>query len=400
MKKQHVKLISSLLLLALTLPIGALAVETDSMVKADYVKQERLEILFEDKLIEIQENDATKSAIEKRGIEESIISSIKEATDFNGNIYTVAEVDPEGYMIFHNESGKFSEYSPSAPSPYKGYTENLYYGGPAQYYVFDGENYVHTISGDTINAEENEDALADGSEQLFDHYMEEPNLSNTEFIETGKEQPQSRALAATQTYIPGAAMIYNLNTESEMSYCSPGGTNGICGYISSAIMLAWYDTYVNGAIIDNATYFNQARGYNVFAGSPGDYANAGTNYKRTFSYNIWKWCSPLPNNDGSTVAPILVSTINTYLHVNRGISNLSASLSAIPTKSTIKSVINRGRPMVLEGNLAKLWANEPRTNHAVVVYGYSSDDHLIAHMGWADYDNVYLEGLYSFLTTI
>src|SRR5690625_2103942 len=62
------------------------------------------------------------------GGKQTQIERVKELKDFNDNIYTLFELKPTGYIIYHNESGKFIEYSLESPSPYLGHHEELYYG--------------------------------------------------------------------------------------------------------------------------------------------------------------------------------------------------------------------------------------------------------------------------------
>lgn len=63
----------------------------------------------------------------------SSVSSVKQLVDFDGNRYTLFELTPIGYMIYHIDSGKFVEYAEESYSPYLGFSSNLYYGGAMQY---------------------------------------------------------------------------------------------------------------------------------------------------------------------------------------------------------------------------------------------------------------------------
>lgn len=138
----------------------------------------------------------------------------------------------------------------------------------------------------------------------------------------------------------------------------------------------------------------------MFAGSPGDYANAGKNYKMTLSYNLWRYCSPTPppNNDGSSYGWTIADTINTYLRVNRGITGYRAFHGSLPSTTYLKSVIDLGTPVILFGNLGIENSGE-KQDHAVTVYGYNGN-RLIAHMGWEGRNRVYISGLWGTMTVI
>lgn len=394
-----IRRVSLLLIFSLLLSSGVMAAENENHATTAMTAEQRsrLEDVLQNQMVEMTSGDKTRST------QEGEISAIKEITNFTGDKYTVAEIDPIGYMIFHNDSGTFSEYSPTAPSPYKDYqdTTNLFYCGPMEYYALVGDNYIHTITGAiTKRSHENLTAAETVSEKVSEHYLETPDINVLNYIETGNgDITKTASTRAIETYIPGQAQINNLNSKSEMSFCSPSGTNGICGYIAAAITLSWYDTYKNGAIINDDTYFVKARGYNVFNGSPTDYAHSGNGYKRTFSYNLWHYCSKNPDDNGSTIGGDIRDTINTYLHSNRGINSLSASSSWFFTTDTIvNNVVKEGKPTILFGSLAK--EGENWQNHAVTVYGQKDGNRLIAHMGWEGYDNVYIEGIWGDMVEI
>lgn len=359
---------------------------------AAYQKEQRMKTVFQQKLDEM----SCDAQMESSGDNE--IETIKKLSDFCGNQYTLVELSPQGYMIFNNESGSFSEYSASAPSPYLKYEDNLYYCGPTEYYVLAGDDYIHTITGEQFSKAEAEPYI-EFSETLAQHYLGKANNEVLAYIENGKAVPKKASAAATQKCVSNAGQIISMVSESEMSYCSPSGTKGICGYIAAAITLAWYDTNWNGAIIDNTTYFKEKSGYNVFAGDPNNYTKAGNGYKQTLSYNLWHYCSSDPNDDGGTWPNDVADTINKYLTVNRKITSYKADWYLPPTKTTIKNTIDDNKPVILMGELKRVNDSKKKEKHAVVVYGYSGDN-LITHMGWFGYSNVYVEGLFGGMVLI
>lgn len=84
------------------------------------------------------------------------VAKTKTLHDFAGNEYTLAEYSPSGYAVYHNSSAVVLEKAENSPSPYSGLSENLYYAGPTHYYIYDEEQgtYTHTITGDTLGAED------------------------------------------------------------------------------------------------------------------------------------------------------------------------------------------------------------------------------------------------------
>lgn len=208
-------------------------------------KRGRLEQVFEAELVNVA------APAEKN------VAVTKDLVDMDGNAYQVLELSPTGYMIYHEASGTFPEYGPEAPSPYGGYETGLYYFGPMEYYAKTGDTLTHTITGEELSIPEYGAALEEASAELVEHYNENADALVLDYIEGAADTlPLKRGARAGEKYIPGQAQINNMVSKSEMSYCSPGGTRGICGYVAAAITLAWYDTYKNGAIIDNATYFH------------------------------------------------------------------------------------------------------------------------------------------------
>lgn len=132
---KHVVLSMFLAFITLILSITSVsALETS--VSSDLQTDARLRVLFQQKLDEIKESDNT------------YISSIKTATDFDGKEYSIVECCPIGYMIYSNDTGVFVEYSPSSFSPYLNFSESLYYGGPTFYYRKTNDQLIHTLEPD------------------------------------------------------------------------------------------------------------------------------------------------------------------------------------------------------------------------------------------------------------
>lgn len=125
------------------------------------------------------------------------VSNIKSAVDFAGNEYYIAECSPTGYMIFNVNTGVFAEYSPSAPSPYLGYFEDLYYCGPTFYYVegTDGD-LEHLIVSDEIIVGSEKANYVESCQQYYNTLVADTNQLVVNYLD-GQYGNQSFAQVAT-----------------------------------------------------------------------------------------------------------------------------------------------------------------------------------------------------------
>ena len=117
MKKLCIRVVSVMVLL---LCVAPLFVSVHAIIPGEDTApgmNRRIELLFERQL---EKMIACSPTLKAKGIQELpfTIDRIVEIRDFAGNVYTLAECLPTGYMIFHNESGAFVEYSVVAESPY------------------------------------------------------------------------------------------------------------------------------------------------------------------------------------------------------------------------------------------------------------------------------------------
>lgn len=375
------------------LPAQATDVSTEvsAMDHMNSAQKQRLNIVMQDKVDYLSDlADRTLS-----------IKSTKLVQDFSGNQYIVTECSPTGYMIYSIQSGVFAEYAPESQSPYEGYDgNNLYYGGPTEYYFMEDNVFNHTITGEKI-LKSAQVQLAESTDKLSKYYMRISDQEVQEYIISGSgdyelDQAQ-KAASSSATYISGRYLIQNMRTESEMSYF---GKNA-CGYIAASMLLLWHDYYKNSGFIDvnNSTgksYTNSKKAsdgkyYPVFNGNPSQYYNG-----QTFSFNIWRWHSPngqadYINGNYSTSAGTVKTTVESYAK-SKGITVTSLTEALPPTSGIITYLKSYNRPYILFGNLAKP-SGSGRVNHAVLVYGYK-DNSLLCHYGWSGYTTVYVSGVW------
>lgn len=304
------------------------------------------------------------------------VSNIKIAYDFSGNKYTVVECTPTGYFIFHNASGVFVESSPSAPSPYCGVTNNLYYGGPTAYYEKVGSQYIHTVLNETIDTSMN-DELAKSSAILNNNLMDIKCDDVVNFLEKGTiSLNMAGARAATaNTYVPYYSILYRLSSATQMGYYS-AAPNGCCGYIGLGLLLLYADYTWNDGYINDSMYLDSTH---AFTGS------AFTEYLLDIGEDLGYI---VPSTYAHTIRPINAR----YLSIV-GMTATHYQYTALPSDSTITGHINNGRPVLLFGSLPNAQNTNSSVAHAVVVYGYSGSGTSLAykvHYGWPSYSNVTL----------
>ena len=105
--------------------------------------------IFEDHLKYMVNTSKNINGVCSRTDVEYQIDAIWEVEDLLGNRYTLVECDPYGYMIYHNESGNFVEYSPGTLSPYSfdNHCDKMIYAGPNSYYYQKENGIVYSVFG-------------------------------------------------------------------------------------------------------------------------------------------------------------------------------------------------------------------------------------------------------------
>lgn len=323
------------------------------------------------------------------------IDNTKSLQDFDHNLYTLFELAPIGYIIYHNESGKYVEYSESSYSPYLNYIENLYYGGAMQYYVESGDTLVHTLKPDTLISKVDMDTLARYSEKMSQELTENPDVSNIEYINGSETECVIPGIRGTvKSSAPITAKISmsnffpNLRTPSQIGYRN----GGVCGYIAGAMILAYSYFAFDSGIITNSSYINAAtRTLNGPGLTNRLLALNGQNPSST----------SFDGTAGADLMRIVINYLNTVPNTLRWTS--SWRILAIDAMATL----DKGYPVALFGSLPQLTSNN-KVNHAVVAYDYQTYGFLNmgvkyrVHYGWSGYSSVWLDspvvGTVMFLT--
>ncbi|MDD4509830.1 MAG: hypothetical protein PHY23_02790 [Oscillospiraceae bacterium] len=334
-------------------------------------------------------NDMVSNATKAFDIDTSRkTAAIKVARDFAGNIYTVVETAPTGYFIYHNGSGNFVDYSPLSPSPYSGYEgDNLYYGGPTQYYVLQDGYFVHTVIDEKYPAFSKAD-FAKTSQKANAAFLAESNDTVVEYVKNGTSAKtaayQTQAAAATTyAYIPYANQISSLTTNSKMGNISV--PKGACGYVATSIVLLWLKKAVN----TNFVTYNNSTGLPYTASSGGLYYYIGNpnNPKdgKSLSYNLWRWHSGTGHDrtwvkgDFDSYPWTIHNTISSYC-ASRGLT-LSHGYELLQPSTSVRNYLrNYNRPYILFGDLKVEGSTADKVDHAVTVYGYSTDQEYIVSL--------------------
>jgi hypothetical protein len=172
------------------------------------------------------------------------IYRIVELSDFAGNLYTLVEMLPSGYMIYHNESGVFIERSATVVSPYEGHDGDLYYGGFRNYFALDTNEEELTclvteyIVCFSIVTENN---WSEHSVEVADHLIAYTDFAILDYVATGTIYAPIRAASSarttnTWTGVTNSGFISN----QTIGQISDGGP-GHCGFVALAILLGYFD---------------------------------------------------------------------------------------------------------------------------------------------------------------
>ena len=356
-------------------------------------RNERLRIVFENQLaqmIEWQKNDFPD---EELNIEIDVIRTI---TDFEGNIYTIAECKPTGYMIYHNDSGNFVEYSPTAISPFKDLDGDLRYAGPNEYYVYElKENaYRHIYNKTTISNEvlvelhslsaAVDEVLTNRSNLVVRNYVSGTNVAQySQLIQGQSGVSATEVTAGSWTYVNNYAFFNNLFNCGYTTVTVDGEAEGICGYIAAGMLLV-YDEVTNS--------------YNTVEDAFYSYNSVTNSYtiNDTLPLSLYYTGVRLGYGTGTTSVAIHY-TVKEWLETR----NLSVSHTSLfrpfASDSYIAAHILEDRPVIWFGNVSLNTADsQTNINHAIVVYGYryiNEQFEFVAHFGWDNATCVYFIGI-------
>lgn len=318
------------------------------------------------------------------------ISSTKQLIDFDDNAYTLFELSPIGYAIYHIASGKYVEYAEDSYSPYLGYNSNLYYGGGMQYYCLQNNEFKHTLKSDLSIPTSSITEMAIDSREMSNAFCNNVSSENLSYINDGTNsgdiaairgivaQKDSLLTRTTTARIGMTTFFPALSTSTQMGY--RGG--GVCGYIATNLILGYnyfafdYGLISNGSFVDfNNKTMNGPGLTNRLLELAGE-DPSGTNFSGTYSYDMFV-------------------VIGAYL--NEVFNTEPWTYSWYFLNTNVKSTLDDGYPVVIFGSLKQPNGASGNINHAVVAYDYANYGFLNAsrkyrvHYGWSGYASVWLE---------
>lgn len=345
---------------SLSISVGLMSSSVLALESEQSIETVKANVIFEEKLNSIQTDTQLN------------VAQTKPLKDFAGNNYTLIEADPIGYMIYHDASGLFVEYAQNSPSPYSGYTGDLYYGGPTEYFIKTDDGYQHTILDEVI-PDTDIDQFIEVNTETNARFLSTADTSVLNYIYSDINSKTPNIARASYNYVPSYPYISALRTANEFGYKS----GDYCTYIAANILLF---------------YLSQTKNSDFVASS----MISSTNGKKHLNGNL------LTNNlinigaekgYSNTITAIIMDDILKTYCSRRGIS-ISTTTTAIPLTSTMVSNIQKGKPTLLSGAIRRPGTSQG-VAHSVLVYGYTQDSiqqQLICHYGWENYSDVTIDG--------
>lgn len=144
--------------------------------------------------------------------------------------YTLLLFEQGGYAIVSKENGYISEYNLLKESPYSEHlSESLYYGGPYSYYYKNSQNQmIDLLSNEIISLD------------ITNDYTEQ----NEEFLNKKSEyNPRLRTIAWT-----------GISESNFMRFSGWINNDNTCGSWSTAVMLAYYNDFIDDSILPDSIY--------------------------------------------------------------------------------------------------------------------------------------------------
>lgn len=204
------------------------------------IEGRRLLSVFDERIAELQAALAEYDCeIAEVGLS---IYRIEGLSDFAGNQYTLVELHPFGYMIYHNDSGIFVERSPTSLSPFAGlYDETLYYGGFTNYLYGTDDGFVCVVSEEIVEADVAEEYNWAGfSGGVADYFLDVADYAVLDYVEHGfmSVQTMSNGMPSAWTNVADWGFVQR-QTVSQTGANKPN--EGHCGFVALAILIGYFD---------------------------------------------------------------------------------------------------------------------------------------------------------------
>lgn len=253
--------------------------------------------------------------------------------------YLMVDFD-HGYAIVSRENAIISEYSLNEDvAVYSNCVDQIpIYGGPLNYFCVDKTSLLR------------KSLPIDVPEKLVSLNQQFLSIESRSSLSVMSASDNSfTGLPESRFTKYGAAGSLWLNTSANYPSSEGYPQNGICGTITSAVLLSYYDDYVNDGIVPSSV---RAR----YSASPGTLIDI-------LYEDIDRLCAngTFPYNLYSGIYYFLEENANSLL------TTYTPHYGNFTTFSTAKTVIDRNRPILI--GLLELWGSD-LGNHWVVAYQY------------------------------
>ena len=277
------------------------------------------------------------------------VDSVELLYDIDGMpTYVITTFSDGGYAIVTRENKVISEYSLYLDSPYSSFTgSNLIYGGYGNYfstevltYSLDDSEFEIIQSANTkMLNQENTVSQRDSLEILSDSYEVDgkPPFIDSDDLNVGWVGIDQNTMAR-----------YNWPHIREYV----GQTNGICGTVTSTMLLAYYDDYVDNTIVPNVLRVQNSPAPEML-------------------YEVMWYNIDFLHPDGTMPYDLVVGINNTLTtYSDYGVNGYTARYDTVPTMIKAQDFLRQSKPVIM-GTLDAL--GSPYKDHWVLAYAYSTD---------------------------
>ncbi len=282
------------------------------------------------------------------------------------NEYTLYELEPYGYAILYNNTMDLMEacYEPEAVSPVSAEEAGpVYYAGPGNYFVYDGESLKNTVDGNVLEYEAMSQLASMEAEVELCVQESFATLSDGDVA-----SPQTSTVPSDGIIVKYVKRTYFENLDRDKDELGDNHHTGTCTVIAIQMLLGYYDNFI----------------CDQYVASKYECGN-GTNEAFHLLLNDYVYGD---NPVGGIYIRNAAVGINNYLQ-ERGIIARLLSEYATPDKARNKifSSILSGYPVA--ASMSTIHGAE--YDHSVLVYGVQynpettvkgSQAKFIVHMGW------------------
>lgn len=300
------------------------------------------------------------------------LDTVKTVYDFASNKFYVTECTPSGYFIYNPNTDTVVESSEKGVSPYVGFNEDLFYGGPTYYYVLINGSYKHTLLSSEVLSD-NQVAHLQQSCKVGYKNIETKYLSRNNCLSVTAADSDNKTIKHPEFY-------------KNLTHCGYI-SGGYCGFIALGMLIAYKDKYEDDELMDNK-YWENENTKTTFKSknTSGITVNADTVISKKL-YDL----SP----KDSTTSMHIHDVAKMYLSEVGKSANHTSRWKPFFTESTVRGLIDEDNPVILfsiapenptkasSQSAVVASSGDETTKHAIIAYGYTGDkEKFIVHYGW------------------